>query len=91
MFFYEIHDPYYALIKANNDEEAVRKYIEVVAGDDSEFESLVEECEPVPRDYAFERFSAAPSEDGRHSQKAENLKYFNSNEIEILLIDRSLL
>lgn len=89
MNFYEIHDPYYALIKANNDEEAVEKYIEVVAGEESEFESLIEECEPVSKDYAFERFTSAPCEDGK--QLIENLKYFNSDEVEILLIDGSLL
>ncbi len=89
MFFYEIHDPYYALIKANDDEEAVKKYIEVVAGEESEFESLAEECEPVSKAYAYERFISAPCEDGK--QLIENLKYFNSDEVEILLIDGSLL
>ena len=38
--FYEINDPYYALIKAKDDTEAVQLYIDVVAGEDNEREEI---------------------------------------------------
>ncbi len=91
MNIYEIVDPYYALIKAKDDVDAVKKYIEVVAGDESELEVLLEECKLVPEDYALVRFSQAPSEDGKLVDPHLVLEDFNSSDTSILIMDGSLL
>ena len=91
MRYFEFVDPYYALIKANDGEEAVEKYIEVVAGDESDFEVLLEECKLVPEDYALIRFSQAPSDDGKLVDLEETLEDFRRQEVSVLVMDGSLL
>lgn len=91
MNYFEFVDPYYALIKAKNDEEAVKKYIEVVAGDEGEFESLVEECKSVPEYYAAAKLSRSNDEFGKLVDFEEVRKLLESGDTEILLIDGSLI
>ncbi len=91
MYYFEFANPYYALIKAKNDEDAVHKYIEIVAGDDSEFENLLEECEIVTDHYAVARFSRAVDEDGMLCDLEEILKVLESDKSELLIIDGSLI
>lgn len=57
MKFYEIHDPYYALIKAPNQDEAIKVYSQNVAEDDG---TLHEEIREVDRGYALVSFSKGP-------------------------------
>ncbi|GGE47847.1 hypothetical protein GCM10011391_28250 [Pullulanibacillus camelliae] len=91
MKFYEISEPYYALIKARSGEEAVKKYIEVVAGDESEFEILLEDCKLVPDYYASARFAQSRDEKGNLMDFDEVIEILESNETEILIMDGSLL
>lgn len=91
MNYFEFVEPYYALIKANYGEEAVKEYIEVVAGDESDFESLHEECKLVPQDYALVRFSQAPGENRKLVDPHSILEDFNKPEVRVLIMDGSLL
>lgn|GEM_PF-1012987 len=88
MRFYEVHDPYYALIMARNEEEAIKIYTEIVADDDG---TLIDEIEEVSRDYALLRISRAPGEDNELIKYKELLDSLNSNEPQLFIIDGSLI
>lgn len=88
MKFYEVHYPYYALLKANDKEEAMQLYTECVADDDG---TLHEEIEEVERDYALVKFSRGRSEDKKEIPIIEVLSNFQSNEPMVLLIDGALM
>lgn len=91
MNYFEFVEPYYALIKAKNGEEAVKKYIEVVAGDENDVETLLEECKIVPEYYAAAKFSRSQDEKGNLLEFEEVLEVLKSNVSEILMIDGSLI
>lgn len=89
MKFFEIHYPYYALLKAESKEEALKLYVEAVCDDDG---SLKEELKEVERDYAlatYGRFSK--TEDGKYIPISHVLEDFKNNEQMVLLIDSTLL
>lgn len=88
MKFFEVHYPYYALLKANDKEEAMQLYTECVADDDG---TLHEEIEEVERDYALVKFSRGRSEDKKEIPIIEVLSNFQSNEPMVLLIDGALM
>lgn len=81
MKYFEIHDPYYALVKAETVEKALEIYVEQVADDDG---TLREEIKEVDRDYALIQFARSESED-------ETLDKFHREKSEVLLIESSLL
>jgi hypothetical protein len=54
--FFEIHDPYYALIKAKDQDEAVNIYVKEVAGTEEEKEEIKIETKTVTHEYAVGRF-----------------------------------
>lgn len=87
MKFYEVHNPYYSLLKAENAEAAQKRYIEHVADDDG---SLVGEMKEVDRDYALVRFALAPEENIKLVPVGEVIEQFLCQENEILIIDGSL-
>lgn len=87
MKFYEVHFPYYALLKANDKEEAMQLYTECVADDDG---SLYEEIKEVERGYALIKFSRGKTEDRKEVPVLEVLNDFQSNESMVLLIDGAL-
>jgi len=89
--FFEFIEPYYALIKAKDYKEAVKTYIEEVAGEEDEFYELLEECKLVPELYATVKFCQAKGEDGELLDFKEFLKIIESDKTEVLLIDGSLL
>lgn len=91
MNYFEFTEPYYALIKAKDDVDAVGKYIEVVAGNDSEVQALLDESKIVPEYYAAARFAQAKDENGKLVDLEEVIRTFKSDETEILLMDGSLL
>lgn len=89
MKYFEIHDPYYALIKAADQEEAIKIYTEYVA--DDEDGTLHEEIEEVDRDYALIQFARSESEDRDFMPVPETLEKFRRDKSEVLLIDSGLL
>ncbi|MCX2809575.1 hypothetical protein OQ477_06160 [Bacillus sp. ChL18] len=54
MKFFEVSDPYYALIKANTKEDAMKLYTEEVADDDEE--NLSKEMYEVSLDHAVKAY-----------------------------------
>lgn len=88
MKFFEIHSPYYALLKAETQEEAVTKYTECVADNDG---TLHEEIREVDRDYALVKFASGGVEGGEKMTVKEMLKVFNENLNDVLCIDSALL
>lgn len=91
MQYWEIYEPYYALIKAKDDFMATEEYIRFVAGDENEYGEILKNMEPVERDYALAMYSQAKSEDGDLIPVKEVLDDFRSNQTMTLLIDGSLL
>lgn len=91
MNYFEFVEPYYALIKAESGEEAVKKYIEIVAGEEGEFETLLEECKLVPEYYAAARFGRSTGEDGELCDLDEVIEILESKNSELLIMDGSLI
>ncbi|SFP17981.1 hypothetical protein [Salibacterium halotolerans] len=90
MKYFEINQPYYALLKAENKGQAIMKYITLVS-DDSEDEPLSEAMQEVPQDYAVAKFSRAAGEDKELPPLDEVLEELRDGEDSVLLIDGSLL
>ncbi|CAJ1001003.1 hypothetical protein [Brevibacillus aydinogluensis] len=88
MKYFEIHSPYYALVKAETVEKAIEIYVEQVADDDG---TLREEIKEVDRDYALIQFARSESEDGDFMPVPETLDKFHREKSEVLLIDSGLL
>jgi hypothetical protein len=88
MKFYEIHYPYYALLKAESKEEALKLYVEAVCDDDG---TLSQELKEVERDYALVMYSRAKTEDGKYIPAPLVLKDVREDESKVLLIDGALL
>ncbi|MDN0040599.1 hypothetical protein QVO03_09985 [Bacillus aerophilus] len=87
MKFYEVNEPYYALIKAKNDENAMTIYTDVVADDDG---GLIEEITEVTETYAAIRYSRVNGYDNKMIPVEEVLEDLK-NEIQmVLIIDGSL-
>lgn len=83
--YYEAHDPYYALIKATDTDEALEVYNKVVAdGEDIEFTE-------VSTNYALAKFSRVPGEDTNSVPLKDILEDFESEDSTILIIDGSLI
>lgn len=92
MRFYEIHDPYYALIKARDKVDATRKYIEVVAGCEEEFEEIREKMSLVEKDYVIGALAHSIDDNTGEKITIKELKQAINEEItEVLLIDGLLL
>jgi len=90
MNYFEFVEPYYALIKAKTGEESVEKYIEVVCGEESDFESLLEDCKLVSEYYAASEFRRSIWEDGRFSDSEDVIELFKNEKSDVLLIDGGL-
>ncbi|KYD05340.1 hypothetical protein [Bacillus atrophaeus] len=89
--FFEINEPYFALIKAENKAEAEKIYNETVA-DTDEYENFQEEeINEVSRDYAL--IECTKAGDGKGNLKSTKfiIETFNKPESEILIMDGSLL
>lgn len=91
MKYFEFLEPYYALIKAENEDEAARKYIEVVAGDDSDFVALMDGCNVVPEHYAAFRFGQLRNENGKLMEWEKAKESLESENVVVLIIDGSLI
>lgn len=88
MRFYEINEPYYALIKSMDKSDAVIEYEKTVANLEDESTKLIKE---VTRDYALASFSRVLSEDGNVIPVAEIVADFQREETMLLIIDGSLI
>lgn len=88
MKFFEIHSPYYALLKAETKEEAIATYAEFVAEDDG---TLHDEIKEVDRDYALVSFSRGATEDKTIVPIPEILEDFQSEGSSVLLIGSDVL
>ena len=86
MKYFEINEPYYGLLKAENQDDALVQYNAVIA-DLEEIDEVIE----VQRDYALARYSQATGEDGKLIPLKEILESFNDSDICTLVIDGSLL
>ncbi|MFL1998519.1 hypothetical protein VYF65_004319 [Lysinibacillus irui] len=86
MKFFDFYNPYIALIKAENEEQAKEKYVEWVAEDKGDLE-----FDEIERDYAIVKFSQAKSEDGELVPVNEILEQLQSDQPELLVIDGSLI
>ncbi|MDO7908447.1 hypothetical protein Q5741_18765 [Paenibacillus sp. JX-17] len=88
MRYFEIIEPYYAMIKAETEEQAIEKYVEFVADDDG---SLKDEIAELERDYALVLYSRCPAEDMRSMKTIDLLNEFQDEEPSVLIVDGSLL
>ncbi|WHX70737.1 hypothetical protein [Bacillus altitudinis] len=88
MKFYEVHDPYYALIKAKTKENAMTIYTDTVADDDG---GLSEEITEVTEAYAAIIYSRVNGEDNNVIPVKEVLEHLTNEEEMVLIIDGSLL
>lgn len=88
MKFYDIHEPYFALIKAKDKESARNIYVEGVAEDDG---TVMKELREVDRDYAVVVYSRSLGEDGNTIPVHEIVETIQDDEEAILLIDGALL
>ncbi|ALC80428.1 hypothetical protein [Bacillus gobiensis] len=86
MKYFEVLDPYYALLKAKDREDAKLQYNATVADLED-----IEEIKEVPEDYALVRFSQAPGENKKLVPPSEILKDFRDPKHSLLIIDGSLL
>lgn len=91
MKYFEFLEPYYALIKAKDENEAAKKYVAEVAGDDNDIEVLAEECNVVPEHYATFRFGQVRDENQKLMEWQEAKEYLESGNAEVLLMDGSLI
>ena len=88
MKFYEVSEPYYALLKAENIEEAIKEYTDTVGSDDG---TLKDEIKEVHIYDAVLKYGRGKSEDGREISVNELFNDLISPEPMTLLIDGSLI
>ncbi|EME72225.1 hypothetical protein CHCC15325_3035 [Bacillus licheniformis] len=88
MKFFEVCDPYYALIKANTKERALKLYTEAVADDDGHLSDAIKEVGML---YAAVKHSRTVTEDQELSPISDVLEELQSDEERVLIMDGSLL
>lgn len=86
MRYFEIQQPYYALIAAENEEKALEVYTELVSDIDDE-ETFYDEMKEIDKADARALFITSKDEDGNYPT-VEDLENIKNN---VLLIDRSLI
>ncbi|MEK4132021.1 hypothetical protein NYE67_20615 [Solibacillus sp. FSL W8-0474] len=91
MRYFEFLDPYYALIQAEFEGEAVQEYTDTVSGDEKDHETLMLEIKEVPEYYAAARLSRGKGENGELMELDEVLDILKSNKKQVLLMDGSLI
>lgn len=91
--FYEIHDPYFALIKAIDEEDAVNQYIKVVAGNVSDNDELMEEIKEVDLTDTLIKYVHSFYQPAIEIYETieEYLEFLLKEESNVLLVDGSLL
>ncbi|EMI15195.1 hypothetical protein C883_3105 [Bacillus stratosphericus LAMA 585] len=89
MKFYEVNEPYYALIKARNIERAKEIYNNDVTGDEEK--ELAESIKEVTALYAAAKFSRIPGEDKELIPFEEVLEDLTNDREMMLAVDGSLI
>ena len=87
MKFYEFSNPYFALIKAEDEYDAIVEYNESVGDINDE---KLENVKEVSRDYSMALFSRVLSEDGNVIPIAEIVSDFQKEERMTLVVDGTL-
>ena len=88
MKYFEMQEPYYALIVAETEEKAKEVYKEIVCDiDDDEEEAFYAGMKEVEKQYARHLFRTTKDEDGKYP----SLKEFIDMKNDLLLIDASLI
>lgn len=93
MKYYEFTEPYYALIQAENREEALQKYAASIGEEsvsDLEEETL-DTLKELSEEEAWGAFIKGVSEDGTEIPIEEKKEYFHASGTEFLLIDGAVL
>ncbi len=88
MNYYEVEEPYYALIKAENKTVAMKEYVDVITEDDDG--QLSDNMKEVKSDYAIAKYSRAYSEDGNQVPFHEILQDLRSDRSFVLIFDANL-
>ncbi|KAA6446710.1 hypothetical protein FZC77_22355 [Bacillus swezeyi] len=88
MKFFEVCEPYYALIKANTKEKAMKLYIETVADDDGK---LSDEMREVGQTYAAIKHGRTTGEYKELMPSDQALDEISNDEEMVLIIDGGLL
>lgn len=86
MKFYEFDSPYYALLKASNEEEAKVRYVRHVAEDEGDLE-----FKEVSEGYALVKYSRATGEDKKVIPIEQILEEFYYDDCETLIVDGQLI
>lgn len=85
MKYFEINNPYFAMIGAENEQEALSIYVEVVSDAN---ETLKDEIKELERDYALVQFARSRNEDNELLPYKELMEEFEGKGV--LLMDSSL-
>lgn len=87
MKFYEVHDPYYALIKANTKESAIKLYLDEVAADEGDL--YMKEVSAINAAVTYGVLLAET--DDAEITKVEMIENLEDEEERVLLMDGGLL
>ena len=90
MKYFEIREPYYALIKAKNSEDAIEVYVKNVSDNDESY-PIKDYIEEVESDYALVMLSRASAEDNEQIPIKDLLDDFRTYESSVLLVDGNLI
>lgn len=89
MNFFTVSEPYYALIKADNLEDAIQEYVHAVA--DNEDKEVEKNIKQISKDEALIRYTRCITKTGDHEETQRILNVVNSPETMTLIIDANLL
>lgn len=87
MKYFEVFYPYYAMIKAENEERAREYYNKIVVNE----ENAETDVNEITRDMALIKYAKSTGEDKTPINSGQIYKQFCQNETTILLIDDSLI
>ncbi|WP_026579180.1 hypothetical protein [Bacillus sp. SB47] len=87
MKYYEIHEPYYALLAAEDEKKALEVYVEVAADDDGALKDSIKE---VSRQYALGCVGDFTFKNRLELSVSKLVRDFNKRENEWLIIDGAL-
>lgn len=88
MKYYEIHEPYYALLAAEDENKAVEVYIQRVADDDGTLRDNIKE---VGHLYALAAYCKSVGYNEPYITAEEAIKNFENSKNDILLTDGDLI